>query len=98
MRKRFGSKFSEAKRRQLAREKYGCEIAEMLMTPGGTVNASKLKKVLQDLDSYKNQLDLEKGLLGFSPYKQGTRLGRYSLLQPNSVPGVVFPTDTFEKK
>ncbi len=94
----ISSKFSEAKRRQLAREKYGSEIAELLMTPGGTVNASKLKKVLQDLDSYKNQLDLEKGLLGFSPYKQGTRLGRYSLLQPTTVPEVYFPTDVLENK
>tara|TARA_Y100001951_G_scaffold103987_1_gene114217 strand:- start:6520 stop:9063 length:2544 start_codon:yes stop_codon:yes gene_type:complete len=94
----ISSKFSEAKRRQLAREKYGSEIAELLMTPGGTVNASKLKKVLQDLDNYKNQLDLEKGLLGFSPYKQGTRLGRYSLLQPDTVPEVVFPTDVWENK
>ena len=94
----ISSRFSEAKRRQLAREKYGSEIAEILMTPGGTVNASKLKKIIGDLDSYKNQLDLEKGLLGFSPYKQGTRLGRYSLLQPDTVPEVAFPTDVWENK
>jgi len=68
------------------------------MTPGGTVNASKLKKIIGDLDSYKNQLDLEKGLLGFSPYKQGTRLGRDSLLQPDTVPEVAFPTDVWENK
>ena len=94
----ISSKFSETKRRQLAREKYGSEISEILMTPGGTVSASKLKKILGDLDSYKNQLDLEKGLLGFSPYKQGTRLGKYSLLQPTPVPDVVFPTDVWENK
>ena len=94
----ISSKFSETKRRQLAREKYGGEIAEILMTEGGNIKASKLKKVLQDLDSYKNQLDLEKGLLGFSPYKQGTRLGRYSLLQPTTVPEVYFPTDVLENK
>ena len=94
----ISSKFSETKRRQLAREKYGGEIAEILMTEGGNIKASKLKKILQDLDSYKNQLDLEKGLLGFSPYKQGTRLGRYSLLQPTTVPEVYFPTDVLENK
>ena len=94
----ISSKFSETKRRQLAREKYGGEIAEILMTEGGNIKASKLKKVLQDLDSYKNQLDLEKGLLGFSLYKQGTRLGRYSLLQPTTVPEVYFPTDVLENK
>ena len=94
----ISSKFSETKRRQLAREKYGGEIAEILMTEGGNIKASKLKKILQDLDSYKNQLDLEKGLLGFSPYKQGTRLGRYSLLQPTPVPEVYFPTDVLENK
>ena len=64
------SKFSEQKRRQLAREKYGGEIAEMLFREGGDIKASKLKQTLQDLESYKNQLDLESGLLGFSPYKQ----------------------------
>lgn len=94
----ISSKFSETKRRQLAREKYGGEIAEILMTEGGNIKASKLKKILQDLDNYKNQLDLEKGLLGFSPYKQGTRLGRYSLLQPTTVPEVYFPTDVLENK
>ena len=94
----ISSKFSETKRRQLAREKYGGEIAEILMTEGGNIKASKLKKILQDLESYKNQLDLEKGLLGFSPYKQGTRLGRYSLLQPTTVPEVYFPTDVLENK
>ena len=95
------SKFSEAKRRQLAREKYGGEIAEMLFREGGDIKASKLKQTLQDLENYKNQLDLESGLLGFSPYKQGSKasmLGRYSLLQPTPVPDVVFPRDVWENK
>jgi hypothetical protein len=92
------SKFSEAKRRQLAREKYGGEIAEMLFREGGDIKASKLKQTLQDLESYKNQLDLESGLLGFSPYKQIPRLGRYSLLQPTPIPDVAFPLDVLENK
>ena len=95
------SKFSEAKRRQLAREKYGGEIAEMLFREGGDIKASKLKQTLQDLENYKNQLDLESGLLGFSPYKQGSKasmLGRYSLLQPTPVPDVAFPRDVWENK
>ena len=92
------SKFSEAKRRQLAREKYGGEIAEMLFREGGDINASKLRQTLQDLENYKNQLDLESGLLGFSPYKQIPRLGRYSLLQPTPVPDVAFPLDVWENK
>ena len=92
------SKFSEAKRRQLAREKYSGEIAEMLFREGGDIKASKLKQTLEDLERYKNQLDLEKGLLGFSPYKQGARLGRYSLLQPTPVPEVSFPIDVLENR
>jgi len=95
------SKFSEGKRRQLAREKYGGEIAEMLFREGGDIKASKLKQTLQDLERYKNQLDLESGLLGFSPYKQGSKasmLGRYSLLQPTPVPDVAFPLDVWENK
>jgi hypothetical protein len=92
------SKFSEAKRRQLAREKYGGEIAEMLFRKGGDIKASKLRQTLQDLENYKNQLDLESGLLGFSPYKQIPRLGRYSLLQPTPVPDVAFPLDVWENK
>ena len=92
------SKFSEQKRRQLAREKYGGEIAEMLFREGGDIKASKLKQTLQDLESYKNQLDLESGLLGFSPYKQIPRLGRYSLLQPTPIPDVAFPLDVLENK
>ena len=92
------SKFSEAKRRQLAREKYSGEIAEMLFREGGDINASKLRKTLEDLERYKNQLDLESGLLGFSPYKQIPRLGRYSLLQPTPVPEVAFPLDVLENK
>jgi len=92
------SKFSEGKRRQLAREKYGGEIAEMLFREGGDIKASKLRQTLQDLENYKNQLDLESGLLGFSPYKQIPRLGRYSLLQPTPVPDVAFPLDVWENK
>ena len=70
----------------------------MLFREGGDINASKLKQTLQDLESYKNQLDLESGLLGFSPYKQIPRLGRYSLLQPTAVPEVAFPLDVIENK
>ena len=91
------SKFSEAKRRQLAKEKYSGEIAEMLMREGGDIKASKLKQTLRDLENYKNQLDLEKGLLGFS-HKQIPRLGRYSLLQPTPVPDVAFPIDTLRDR
>ena len=94
----ISSVFSKEKRRELVRNKYSNEIAEMLFTKGGTVNASKLRDVLNNLDNYKNQLDLEKGLLGFSPYKQGARIGKYSLLQPTTVPEVVFPTDVWENK
>ena len=94
----IASKFSEPKRRQLAREKYGGEIAEMLFSGGGGKDAPKLKQTLQDLESYKNQLDLESGLLGFSPYKQIPRLGRYSLLQPTPIPDVAFPRDVWENK
>ena len=92
------SKFSEEKRRQLAREKYSGEIAEMLFREGGDIKASKLKETLEGLERYKNQLDLEKGLLGFSPYKQIPRLGRYSLLQPTAVPEVSFPIDVLENR
>jgi len=92
------SKFSEEKRRQLVREKYGAEIAEMLFREGGDIKASKLKQTLEDLERYKNQLGLEKGLLGFSPYKQIPRLGRYSLLQPTAVPDVAFPLDTLRDR
>ena len=92
------SKFSEEKRRQLAREKYSGEIAEMLFREGGDIKASKLKETLEGLERYKNQLDLEKGLLGFSPYKQIPRLGRYSLLQPTAVPEVSFPIDVLDNK
>ena len=92
------SVFSKEKRRELVRNKYSNEIAEMLFTKGGTVDASKLRNMIKGLDNYKNQLDLEKGLLGFSPYKQGTRLGRYSLLQPTTVPEVSFPIDVLENK
>ena len=92
------SKVSEPKRRQLAREKYGGEIAEMLFREGGDIKASKLKQTLQDFESYKNQLDLESGLLGFSPYKQIPRLRRYFLLQPTPVPDVAFPLDVLENK
>ena len=42
----IASKFSEPKRRQLAREKYGGEIAEMLFREGGDIKASKLKQTL----------------------------------------------------
>ena len=35
---------------------------------------------------------------GFSPYIQGTRLGKYSLLQPTPVPDVAFPIDVLENK
>ena len=94
----IASKFSEPKRRQLAREKYGGEIAEMLFSGGGGKDAPKLRQTLQDLESYKNQLDLESGLLGFSPYKQIPRLGRYSLLQPTPIPDVAFPRDVWENK
>jgi len=97
----IGSKFSEEKRRQLVREKYGSELAEILFTKGETVDASKLRKMIQDLDNYKKQLDLDnyKGLLKTSAYKQMPRVvGKYSLLQPTAVPEVYFPTDTFEKK
>jgi len=96
-----GSKFSEEKRRQLVREKYGSELAEILFTKGETVDASKLRKMIKDLDNYKKQLDLQnyKGLLGVKPYQQMPRVvGKYSLLQPTAVPEVYFPTDTFEKK
>jgi len=92
------SKVSETKRRQLAKEKYSGEIAEMLMREGGDIDASKLKQTLRDLENYKNQLDLESGLLGFSPYKQIPRLGRYSLLQPTPVPDVAFPIDTLRDR
>ncbi|MBT55628.1 MAG: hypothetical protein CMF72_19790 [Mameliella sp.] len=94
------SKFSEAKRRQLAREKYGGEIAEMLMREGGDIKASKLKQTLEDLERYKKQLDLEnyKGLFGYKPYKQIPRLGRYSLLQPGPIPEVSFPIDVLENR
>ena len=101
MRKRFGSKFSESKRRQLVREKYGSELAEILFTKGETIDASKLRKMIEDLDRYKKQLDLDnyKGLLKTSAYKQMPRVvGKYSLLQPTTVPEVYFPTDVFENK
>ena len=97
----IGSKVSEEKRRQLVREKYAGEIAEMLFTKGDTVDASKLKEMIGELDKYKKQLDLENysGLLGIKPYKQSTRiLGKYSLLQPDSVPETYFPTDVWENK
>jgi len=97
------SKFSETKRRQLAQEKYSGEIADILLAESGGISAPKLKKILQDLENYKNRLDLESGLLGntFSPYKQGSRasmLGRYSLLQPTPIPDVAFPRDVWENK
>ena len=97
----IGSKFSEEKRRQLIREKYGSEIAEILFTKGETVDASKLRKMIKDLDRYKKQLDLQnyKGLLGIKPYQQMPRVvGKYSLLQPTTVPEVYFPTDVWENK
>ena len=97
----IGSKFSEEKRRQLVREKYGSELAEILFTKGETVDASKLKKMIKDLDNYKKQLDLQnyKGLLGIKPYQQMPRVvGKYSLLQPTTVPEVYFPTDVLENK
>ena len=97
----IGSKFSEEKRRQLVREKYGSELAEILFTKGETVDASKLKKMIEDLERYKKQLDLDnyKGLLKTSAYKQMPRVvGKYSLLQPTAVPEVYFPTDVFENK
>ena len=95
------SKFSEEKRSHLVREKYGSELAEILFTKGETVDASKLKKMIQDLDNYKKQLDLQnyKGLLGIKPYQQMPRVvGKYSQLQPTTVPEVYFPTDVFENK
>ena len=93
------SVFSKAKRRQLAQEKYSGEISEILMREGGDIiKASKLKQTLQDLESYKNQLDLESGLLGFSPYKQIPRLGRYSLLQPTPIPDMAFLLYVLENK
>ena len=99
----ISSKFSETKRRQLAKEKYSGEIADILLAESGGISAPKLKKILGDLENYKNQLDLESGLLGntFSPYKQGARasmLGRYSLLQPGPVPEVSFPIDVLDNK
>ena len=99
----ISSKFSETKRRQLAKEKYAGEIADILLAESGGISAPKLKKILQDLENYKNQLDLESGLLvpGFSPYKQGARasmLGRYSLLQPGPIPEVSFPIDVLENR
>ena len=36
--------------------------------------------------------------MGFSPYKQIPRLGRYSQLQPTQVPDVEFPLDILENK
>ena len=94
----IGSKVSEPKRRQLAREKYAGELGEILFTKGGDQQASGLRTTLQDLINYRNQLDLEQGLLGISPYKQIPRLGRYSLLQPTAPPDVAFPLDTYENK
>ena len=94
----IGSKFSEPKRRQLVREKYAGELGEILFKKGGDRQASGLRTTLQDLINYRNQLDLEQGLLGISPYKQIPRLGRYSLLQPTTPPDVAFPLDTYENK
>ena len=98
----IGSKFSEPKRRQLAREKYSGELAEIMFRKGGDKQASKLRQTLEDLQGYQNQLDLErgygKGLLKVSPYKQIPRLGRYSLLQPTPVPDVMFPPDVYENR
>jgi len=98
----IGSKVSEPKRRQLAREKYAGELGEILFTKGGDRQASGLRTTLQDLINYRNQLDLEQrrgfGLLSASPYKQIPRLGRYSLLQPTAPPDVAFPLDTYENK
>lgn len=98
----IGSKVSEPKRRQLAREKYAGELGEILFREGGDRQASGLRTTLQDLINYRNQLDLEQrkgfGLLKASPYKQIPRLGRYSLLQPTAPPDVAFPLDVYENQ
>ena len=96
----ISSKFSEEKRRQLARENFSGEIAEMLFQEGGDIKASKLRKTLENLEKYKNQLDLENygGLLKYRPYHQIPRLGRYSLLQPQAAPDVSFPLDTLKDR